>query len=66
MHTPTALLDQLCVIDQMDAAVAIIATIRCKEDLHPLLLQSRGNHVFEKVLEIQPPNLVSGLFRAVQ
>jgi hypothetical protein len=55
-----ALLDQLSLLDRTQARVVVMATARCRDSLHPMLLQSRGRHVFEKVLEIAPPDLVSG------
>ena len=53
------LLDQLSAVDQAAGKVVVIATTRCRQDLHQLLLQSRGSHVFEQVMEILPPDLVS-------
>ena len=51
-------LDLLEGLDQSGARVVVIATSRCRQDLHPVLLQSRGCHVFEECLEIKPPDLV--------
>ena len=54
-----ALLDQLNNLNRTSSQVVVIATTKCKEDLHPMLLQSRGCHVFSEILEIPPPDLVS-------
>ena len=59
VHFCSALLDQLNRLDQTAVRVVVIAITASRGDLHPLLLQSRGYHVFEEVLEIQPPDLVS-------
>ena len=57
--SPSALIDQLSLLDQSPAQVTVIGTTRCNHDLHPMLQQSRGCHIFEEILEIQPPDLVS-------
>lgn len=56
---PLALLDQLSRLDRSPATVAVVATTRCIQDLHPMLVQSRGSHLFEEKIEILPPDLVS-------
>ena len=38
----------------------VIATARNKHELNRELLTSQGTHTFDRVLEIEPPTLVSG------
>ena len=54
----TVLLDLIEDVDHSEAQVVIIATAQNKQQLNKDLLQSRGVHVFEKILEINPPSLV--------
>lgn len=44
--------------DHSGAQVVVIATAQNKQQLNKDLLQSRGVHVFEKILEIDSPGLV--------
>ena len=53
------LLDLFELVQQQEARVVLIATAQNKQQLNSDLLQSRGVHVFEKILEIKPPTLVS-------
>ena len=41
------------------AQVLVIATAQSKQQLLKDVVVSRGQHVFEKILEISPPTLVS-------
>ena len=41
------------------AQVLVIATAQSKQQLLKDVVVSRGQHVFEKILEIAPPTLVS-------
>ena len=41
----------------MGAKVVIMATAHSRQQLHRNLLHSKGDHVFEKVIEIVPPSL---------
>ena len=43
------------------AHLLVIATARNKQELNKELLTSQGAHTFDRVLEIQPPTLVSEL-----
>lgn len=42
-----------------EAQVLVIATARNKQELNRELLTSQGTHTFDRVLEIEPPTLVS-------
>ena len=42
------------------AQVVVIATAESKQNVHLELLQSKGEHAFENILEIAPPSLVRG------
>ena len=46
--------------------VAVLATARSRQELHASLLQCRGGHIFDKVLEITPPSLVSDVSLCVR
>lgn len=39
-------------------SVVVIATATTRSSVHPMLLQSRGRHVFDKTIEISTPTLV--------
>ena len=39
--------------------VVVIATAQTKQHLHPNLLQARGEHIFEQIIEIGAPSVVS-------
>lgn len=41
------------------AHVVLVATARNRQQLNRELLTSQGRHTFDRVLEIQPPSLVS-------
>ena len=43
-----------------ETQVLVIATARNKLELNRELLTSQGTHTFDRVLEIEPPTLVSG------
>ncbi len=55
---PAVLLDLLLKLQISRKKVVVIATARSRQHLHPDLLQSRGDHIFDHVLEIAPPTLV--------
>ena len=40
------------------SVIALIATSRSRDSLHPTLMPRRGQHVFKKVLELKAPNKV--------
>ena len=42
------------------AQVVVIATAESRQNVHLELLQSKGEHAFENILEIAPPSLVKG------
>ena len=52
------LLDLMSEFRRKAARVVVIATATSKQNVHLDLLQSMGEHVFERILEIAPPNLV--------
>ena len=52
--------DILRVARGQEAQVLVIATARNKQELNRELLTSQGTHTFDRVLEIEPPTLVSG------
>ena len=52
--------DILRVARCQEAQVLVIATARNKQELNRELLTSQGTHTFDRVLEIEPPTLVSG------
>lgn len=56
-------LDCMAEVKRVGAQVVVIATAQSKQQLQKDLLQARGKHVFEKVLEIAPPSLVSIIIR---
>jgi len=39
--------------------VAVIATCRSRSSLHPVLVSSRGTHLVQEVINIDPPDQVS-------
>ena len=39
--------------------VIVIATAQTQQHLHPNLLQARGEHIFEHIIEIGAPSVVS-------
>ena len=52
------ILEFLTEFQKEQVAVVVIATAESKATVHPLLLQSRGRHIFDKIIEISPPTLV--------
>ncbi len=58
VHFPV-LLGLLDRVRHKKAQIVVIATAQNKQQLNSDLLQSRGSHIFEKMLEITSPTLVS-------
>ena len=52
-------LDCMAKVQRECAQVLVIATAQSKQQLLKDVVPSRGQHTFEKVLEIAPPTLVS-------
>ena len=52
-------LDCMAKVQRERAQVLVIATAQSKQQLLKDVVVSRGQHVFEKILEISPPTLVS-------
>lgn len=55
----SVILEFLTDLYKQQLAVVVIATAESRATVHPLLLQSRGKHMFDKIIEIAPPTLVT-------